>query len=164
MNGKSKKRKNVNKILKNSYYDSKNLKGDEYQLNDGVDVNRDYAETYMKSSYNSESSRLYEKTRNKMMRLLRENEEISNIVDSSVGKKFNKAGINKIFEISYEYFKNDAENSEFFNVAYLFDVISKVTGLKVRNLFDLLDMEYKEILIEELDKTYDILDGGNKMY
>lgn len=157
----------ADKIFNNSYTHGDALKGDKYEFNVKIRVDDNYALSFMNDIYQAEDGISFKMVQDEIIRLLDTNAELNEMLDSAKKKKFNKSKINKLFKFIYDHFENKPEVKSFSNSIYIFDHISNISGLKYKNLFDLLDYEYKKILILELDKQYNILKNSanfNKMF
>jgi len=162
-----KKTKKDNKVYNNSYLKGDKLKGDDYQLNNALKVSDDYASSYLGSVYKPDETSNNQRLKDEVIRLIDVNEELKSLLQDQKKKKFNKINVNFIFKLIYNHLYNDQEFSIFMDIIQVFDIVSNLTGLKYKNLFDLLDIEYKELVISELDQTHDILTNYknfNKMY
>jgi restriction endonuclease S subunit len=91
------------------------------------------------------------------------NEEISSLVkfdDLTKNKiKLTKEQINFIFNNVHDIFDKKANQNSFYNPIYILEVISSISSIEYRKIFDLLDAELQEILILELNKKYLFLEG-----
>lgn len=91
------------------------------------------------------------------------NEQINSILGPDPEKKkFSKIEINQLFEILVAGLITP--NNHFVSSIHVLDSISTTTGLEYKKLFDMLAYENKEILLIELDKSYNILDSMGKNY
>ena len=155
------------KIFNNSYHHGEKLKGDDYEFSHGLQVDGGYASRFLGDIYKVDDSMTYKLVQQEILKLLDTNEQLMEILKDTKKKKFNKEKINLIFKIIYEHILNNLNKNKFMDIIYIFDHISNISGLKYNNLFDLLEFEYKKLLIIELDKTYNILDeytNFNKMF
>lgn len=150
------KRKN-DKIFNNTYYQGDNLKGDDYEMNKDLKIAPDYSSSFLTELHNPNDSINYKKILEEIIYMLDNNEVLIGLLKDNKKKKFNKENINVIFKEIYDHISNKKEIEMFVNMIYVFDIISNITGLKYKNLFDLLNYEYKELVIEELDNSHDIL-------
>lgn len=77
-------------------------------------------------------------------------------------KKFTKPEINSLFEI----LKNGlmTSSNHFISPIHILDSISTSTNMEYKKLFDMLSYDNKEILLIELNKSYNILDSMGKNY
>jgi hypothetical protein len=167
---KQEKPKRVNKIYNNSYKEGTKLKGDEYKMSKSLSADHDYSDSYLKDIYNPVENIDIQNMRKEILELIDNHEKLKEVFDESKkAKKFNKKNINFIFKEIYSHFTSHKDKIIFLNIIHLFDIISNITGLKSKNLFDLLDVEYKALILEELDLSFDVLDSYNgfknkKMY
>lgn len=149
-------KKRTNKIFNNTYNQGNKLKGNDYNLNSSIQVENAYAGAYMKDIYDTDNAMQMNVVRDVIFELLDVNDEIKSIIGNNK-KKFNKESINRIFKIIYEHFNADKQLKIFMNLIYIFDIVSNISGMKYKNLFDLLDYEFKQKIIVELDTQYNIL-------
>ena len=145
------------KIFNNSYFHGDKLKGNDYELHRGLTVDHGYSARYLGDIYNFENNINYRTMQNEIISLIETNADLNRIINDPKKKKFNKEIINFIFKIIYESISQNKKVSQFMDPIYIFDCVANISGLKYNNLFDLLDFNYKKILIVELDKNYHIL-------
>lgn len=157
-----KKGKKQNKILNNSYRSGDNLKGDSYKFDKEVRVERGYASNNLGHIYDPENSMTYQKIRTEVLRLLDTNKELIDMLSDEKPKKFNREKVNRMFKIICEHFEKNPKIRQFMNVIYIFDNVSNLSGLRYSSLYDLLDGEYKQMLLIELDSTHNILGDSGK--
>jgi hypothetical protein len=100
----------------------------------------------------------------KILLFIKDNDYFKDKFDITVKRKFNKEILNEIYKKLKELFVLNTNSIYAFNIIYLFDIVSSLTGIKPKTLFDFLNFEYKSELINELDKTMNILDLTNKMF
>ncbi len=148
-----------NKIFNNSYNDGENLKepGD-YEYGKSLQVDPAYSDRYSEN-YNPSDHVINTVAKSQVERCINSNEDLKKILFPSKNlekKRFNKKEINDIFTIVYSDIKSKDEEYSFIN---LFDIISKYVDINYKKLFDLLDYQYKEMLIVELNEEYRLLDN-----
>lgn len=155
------------KIFNNRYNSGEGLP-DEYQFISGIKVDDDYASKFLKDIYEYEEQLEYKLILNKIFNYIKEDLHISkmlnieNLIDSPKQIKLNKDQINYIFNKILKNFSKIIDNNEFFNPIYILEIISSVSSLEYRKIFDSLDVEIQELLIIELNKKYNFLDKKNK--
>jgi len=154
--------KKRNKIIGNTYKSGDNLKGDEYKFDHELKVDAGYASNYLGSIYDVENNMTFKKVQEEVMILIEGNAELQDMISDAKPKKFNREKVNRMFKIIYEHFEKKPEVRQFSNLIYIFDNVSNLSGLKYASLYDLLDGEYKQMLLLELDKTYGILKNSGK--
>jgi len=74
-------------------------------------------------------------------------------------KKFTKSEINKIFQITLKGLSVGSSSTHFVSPIHIMDVISGTINMEYKKLFDNMSYEHKELLLVELDKSYDFLKG-----
>lgn len=146
-----------NKIINNTYKSGENLKGDDYAFDRELKVDSGYATTNLGHIYDVENNMVSRKVQEEIVVLLAINQELAEMLSDAKPKKFNKEKINRMFKIIYEHFERKPSAKQFSNLVYIFDNVSNLSGLKYASLYDLLDNEYKQLILLELDKTHGIL-------
>lgn len=150
--------KKKNKIINNSYRSGENLKGDEYKFDSQLKVDA----SYMPSS-DLENNMVYDRVQEEILLLMENNQELRDMIDDEKPKKFNREKANRMFKLILSHFVGKHDLMKFANVIYIFDNVSNLSGLKYASLYDLLDTEYKQMLLVELDKSHNILKSGSKI-
>ena len=159
----AKNRGTTNKILNNTCYDQGDAKGENYEMRSEIRISGDYLE-----EQESDDAIMSDKMRNAIEDLMANNERVDNIISEFDQKKFNKEVVNELFGIILDRFRKKG-NSVFMNTIQVFDAMVCITGLKYKNLFEMLDITYKQMLLDDLDESHSILSGGfgghnKKMY
>jgi len=155
------------KIFRNSYHHGNSLKGDNYHFDKGIKADEDNLlnSTFFTTS-SPEDIYPYTEIRDIIIKLSNEDKKISNILKNNK-KKYNTDKINELFELVLQHFDSTFQLKRIKDVIIIFDIITKSTGIKTFNLFDLLKYEYKEMILNELDDKYNIysfLTKKNKLY
>lgn len=154
--------KKRNKIINNSYKSGENLKGDDYRFETELRVDPNYASSNLSHIYDAENNILYRKVQDEVLALIDANNELAEMLSEAKPKKFNREKVNRMFQIIHEHFEKNHDIRDFGNLIYIFDNVSNLSGLKYSSLYDLLDQSYQQMLLVELDKTYDILKHSGK--
>ncbi len=154
--------KKRNKIINNTYKSGDKLKGDEYKFDNELKIDPGYASSNLGHIYDVENSMTYRKVQEEVMNLLEKNKELQDMLSDAKPKKFNREKVNRMFKIIFDHFEKSPGARQFSNLIYIFDNVSNLSGLKYASLYDLLDGEYKQMLLLELDKTYGILKNSGK--
>ena len=79
-------------------------------------------------------------------------------------KKFTKIEINRLFEIIHRGLTVGTSHNYFISPIHVLDAISTSVGMEYKKLFDQFSYENKEVLLIELNKTYNFLDNSGKNY
>lgn len=80
--------------------------------------------------------------------------------DSQIFKnKFAKDEINIIFNKIHNSLDEVSQNATFYSPIYVLEAISSFSGFDYKKIFDSLDTDAQELLLVELDKKYNFLDG-----
>jgi hypothetical protein len=82
--------------------------------------------------------------------------------DTSEKKKFAKSEINDLFRIISDGVKSGKHSSFFVSPIHILDTISSLTNMEYKKLFDILNYDYKETLLLELNKKYGFLDKPSR--
>ena len=152
------------KIFNNRYNSGDGLtSADDYQFNRKISVSTDYSDSYLRDLYEYEDGLENKFILDEIFEYVYSNEEISNLVkfdDLTKNKiKLTKEQINFIFNNVHDIFDKKANQNSFYNPIYILEVISSISSIEYRKIFDLLDAELQEILILELNKKYLFLEG-----
>lgn len=153
-----------NKIINNSYKNGTNLKGDEYRFDASLKVDATYADMYLDDIYEMEKYIARQRVQEAVMAFVDNTPVLKDMcsMEGEETKKFNREKINLMFGMICKHFEDNADIRTYKNVIYIFDNISYLSKLRYHNLFDMLDDDYKQKLIIELDKTHDILRSPKK--
>lgn len=151
------------KIFNNKYNSGEGLP-DDYEFNTSISVNSDYSSEYLKEVYEYEEqveykiiiSRIYEviKTHGVTAKYVKEN---SKTPPTKI--KLSKNDVNVIFVEVLKEMESVKTENRFFNPIYIIEVISAISSLEYRKIFDMLDTEIQQLLLVELNKKYQFLDG-----
>lgn len=154
--------KKRNKIINSTYKSGENLKGNDYHFESEIKVEAGYASTHLGHIYDVDNNMVSRKVQEEIMLLIGMNEELRDMLDEENPKKFNREKVNRMFKLIYEHFERKPDARTFSNLVQIFDNVANLSKLKYASLYDLLDGEYKQMLLVELDKTYDILKLSGK--
>lgn len=160
------KRKKSDKIFNNTY-NTGDGGTEESSFNSDIRISSSHSDSYLHDP---------EKYKDHLDRKIFQ-EDIEKIIDNSFviqeivtsepnKKKYTKVEINAIFKDLKEKLTRGTEKSRFISSIYILDAISGLTTLEYRKLFDMLEYEYKEDLLEELNQKFKILDHikSNKLF
>jgi hypothetical protein len=152
------------KIFNNRYNSGDGLTSvDDYQFNSKISVSTDYSNSYLKDLYEYEDGLENKFILDEIFEYVYSNEEISSLIkfdDLTKNKiKLTKEQITFIFNNVHNFFDKKANQNSFYNPIYILEVISSISSIEYRKIFDLLDAELQEILILELNKKYLFLEG-----
>ena len=158
------KARKQNKIINNSYKNGTNLKGDEYKFESALKVDATYAGTYLDDVYDIEKYIVERRVQEEVMRYVSDTPMLSEMcsMNDEETKKFNKEKINLMFGMICRHFEASQDICRFYNIIYIFDNVSYLSGLRYHNLFDMLEDDHKQKLIIELDRTHGILRSHKK--
>jgi len=157
------KKKRDDKIFNNSYYHGKKTdsKNEIYHFENKIETDRTNILNQTASGTGPDEQYPYNKIQEVILKLVDENEDIQDILTNNK-KKFNKQKINNLFEITLNHFNTSSELRKIKVYVYIFDVVSRLTGIKALNLFDLLEIDFKTLLLDELNETHSIYEDFNK--
>lgn len=155
------------KIFNNSYYNGDKLRdSDEYEFSKKISVSSDYSDNYLKDLYDYEeqleSSFILDIIFDFLKTDLVLSKYVSEITDknSSVAKiRFSKEDINLIFNRVHENLDVTNKGITFYSPIYILEAISSISSMEYKKIFDSLETEIQEILIIELNKKYQFLEG-----
>jgi predicted restriction endonuclease len=73
--------------------------------------------------------------------------------------KFSKEDVNFIFNKINTTLELKSNVIMFYSPIYILEVISSISSIEYKKLFDMLETEIQELLLTELNKKYQFLDG-----
>lgn len=154
------------KIFNNSYYNGDKLKdSDEYEFSKKIAVSSDYSDNYLKDLYDYEEQLEAKFILDVIFEFLQKDEVLSRYTidlttNPSVSKiKFSKEDINLIFNRVHENLDPASHGISFYSPIYILEVISSISSMEYKKIFDALETDTQEILILELNKKYQFLEG-----
>jgi hypothetical protein len=156
------------KIFNNRYNFGESLvEGEERFYSSKISVASDYADSYLNDLYDYEANLEAKATLDALFAFIKVDRELSSLLQrakekeqSSVAKiKFSKEEVNFFFNRVNDAFETKPDSSVFYNPIYVLEIISSVSSIEYRRLFDMLDTEVQEILLVELNKKYGFLEG-----
>jgi hypothetical protein len=154
------------KIFNNSYYNGDKLKdSDEYEFSRKISVASDYSDNYLKDLYDYEEQLESKFILDVIFEFFQNDEVLSKYSDTiskseGVSKvKFSKEDINLIFSRIHENLDMDSQGISFYSPIYIIEAISSISSMEYKKIFDSLETEIQEILLIELNKKYQFLEG-----
>lgn len=154
------------KIFNNRYNTGDGLPdSDEYSLSRGISVSRDYSDSYLRDLYEYESELETKFILDAIFSFLQNDPEILEIITRSstdpfvTKSKFSKEDVNFIFNKINTTLELKSNVIMFYSPIYILEVISSISSIEYKKLFDMLETEIQELLLTELNKKYQFLDG-----
>lgn len=157
------RRKKSDKIFNNTYNTGEDFGVDEHEYKSDIRISPAHRESHLHDPDKYRDFLDQTVTSEDIIAFVDSCKEIQKIltIDPSK-KKFTKQEINFIFsKIKIALEKGDHKSS-FISYIHILDAISNITTLEYKKLFDLLEYEYKECLLLELNQSYKVLDQTNK--
>jgi hypothetical protein len=155
------KKRREDKIFNNRYNQGDGLKDpDEYEYNKGIQVDSSYSNNYLNDIYDYENRIEYKLFLDHIFDLIKKDSEINELITEKEGTrdKFNKEEINSVFGKITNLVEENTEHETFSSYIYILEVISNITAMDYKKIFDFLDYSYRESLLTELNKKYNFLD------
>lgn len=155
------KKRREDKIFNNRYNQGDGLKDpDEYEYNKGIQVDSSYSNNYLNDIYDYENRIEYKLFLDHIFDLIKKDSEINELIAEKEGtrNKFNKEEINFVFGKITDLVEENTEHETFSSYIYILEVISNITAMDYKKIFDFLDYSYRESLLTELNKKYNFLD------
>lgn len=153
------------KIFNNRYNSGEGLP-DDYHFTSSINVDDGYSSQFLKYVYEYEEQLEARLVLDRIFDFMQEDSHISKILKidevkrvSNAKPKLTKDQLNYIFNKILNGLNKPNSENRFFNPIYILEVLSSVTSLGYKKLFDMLDTEIQSILLLELNKKYKILDG-----
>jgi hypothetical protein len=154
------------KIFNNSYYNGDKLRDSEqYEFQKKISVSSDYSDNYLKDLYDYEEQLESKFILDIIFDFLQKDEVLSKYKldlteESPVAKiKFSKEDINLVFNRVHENLDIANHGISFYSPIYIIEAISSISSMEYRKIFDSLETDTQEILILELNKKYQFLEG-----
>lgn len=160
------KRKKNDKIFNNSY-NTGDGGTEESSFNSDIRISSNHSDSYLHDPEKYKDHLDRQIFQEDIEKIIDSSDEIQAIVTSEPNKKkYTKIEINFIFKYLKEKLTHGETKSRFISSIYILDAISGLTTLEYRKLFDMLEYEYKEDLLEELNQKFKILDQikSNKLF
>ena len=138
---------------------------EEYQYQKNISVSGDYSDAYLKDLYDYENSLDLKVILDFIFKEFSEDEEVNTILEISKNNfvvkkiKISKDELNYVFNKLHEKIKKNNSGTIFYSPIYLLEIISSVTSMDYKKLFDMMNTENQEILLLELNEKYFFLDG-----
>lgn len=153
------------KVFNNSYYNGDNLKDSaEYEFSKKISISHDYSDAYLKDIYDYEEELESKFILDVIFDFIKKDSIISEYADRitsdpAVSKiKFSKEEINLIFNRVHDNLDITSYGIRFYSPIYILEVISSLSSLEYKKIFDLLDTDTQQLLVVELNKKYKFLD------
>ena len=155
------KKRREDKIFNNRYNQGDGLKDpNEYEYNKGIQVDSSYSNNYLNDIYDYENRIEYKLFLDHIFDLIKKDSEINELITEKEGTrdKFNKEEINFVFGNITDLVEENTEHETFSSYIYILEVISNITAMDYKKIFDFLDYSYRESLLTDLNKKYNFLD------
>jgi hypothetical protein len=154
------------KIFNNSYYNGDKLKdSEEYEFSKKITVSSDYSDNYLKDLYDYEEQLESKFILDIIFEFLQKDLILSKYIsdlteNTTISKvKVSKEDINIIFNRIHEKLDVTTYGISFYSPIYILEAISSVASMEYKKIFDALDTDIQEILLLELNKKYQFLEG-----
>jgi hypothetical protein len=134
-----------------------------YNTGDGLVESEDYE--YLKDLYEYEDALDTKLILNSIFEFVQKDPEIIILINKKTNKPFSnklklsKDEVNFLFNRINDSLDKKGSENLFYNPIYAMEVISSITSIEYKKLFDMMETEIQEILLIELNNKYKILDG-----
>jgi len=154
------------KIFNNRYNSGDGLtSSEEYVFSKKISVSNDYSDSYLKNIYEYEEGLEIKLILDTIFQFLQSDHDISSIVRAAsvepfvTKAKLSREQVNFIFTRINESIELKSSAMLFYSPIYILEVISSISSIEYKKLFDMLDTEIQELLLVELNKKYQFLEG-----
>jgi hypothetical protein len=154
------------KIFNNRYNTGEGLpEAEEYRMTGGISVSGDYSDSYLRDIYEYEEMLETKFILDNIFSFIQIDPLISEILknsarESAPGKiKLSKDEVNFIFNRINSSLDLPVNEIVFYSPIYILEAISALSSLEYKKLFDMLETDIQELLLIELNKKYNFLDG-----
>jgi len=154
------------KIFNNRYNSGDGLpETEEYSLSRGIAVNAAYSDTYLRDLYDYEEQLEIRVILDTIFLFLQNDPQITKILKKAspnpfvVKPKLSKEDINFIFNRINTAIDLKTDVAMFYSPIYILEVLSSITSIEYKKLFDTFETDIQELLLTELNKKYKFLEG-----
>lgn len=158
------------KIFNNGYKAGEGLRDDsEYIKQSEISVNSGYSDRYLQDVYEAEDHISYDLGIAKIFEIIENDPDLKQLLKKKDVKsklKLSKEETNWCFHRILKNVEKMDDVEQFFNPIYILEVLSSILNINsndpikdYRKIFDCLDVEIQEDLVNELNKKYQILEG-----
>jgi hypothetical protein len=154
------------KIFNNRYNTGDGLSEvEDYGYSTKISVENNYSDQYLNDLYNYEDGLESKLILDAIFKYIHDDPELSTMIEEMSGQysstklKFTKEQINMMFSKICEEFDEKSNTLMFYNPIYILEVISSISSIEYKKIFDMLDSDIQEVLILELNKKYHFLEG-----
>lgn len=154
------------KIFNNGYNTGEGLdEADEYHFSKNIAVSNVYSDCYLKDLYDYENELNLKLILDLIFEVLADDEELIKFFNikkdySSPKKtKMSREDVNFIFNTLHEKIIKNLTKFIFYSPIYLIEVISSISSMDYKKIFDMLTTENQELLLIELNEKYKFLDN-----
>lgn len=154
------------KIFNNRYNTGEGLpEAEEYRMTGGISVSGDYSDSYLRDIYEYEEMLETKVILDTIFGFIQLDPLISEILKNSAREstpgriKLSKDEVNFIFNRINSSLDLPVNEVVFYSPIYILEVISALSSIEYKKLFDMLETDIQELLLIELNKKYNFLDG-----
>lgn len=154
------------KIFNNRYNSGDGLTDvEDYEFSRKISVSQDYSDSYLKDVYEYESELETKFVLDSIFNFIQNDPNISKLIAKPTNgsfpakSKLSKEEINFIFNQVNQNLDLSPGVVMFFSPIYILEVISSISSIEYKKIFDSLETETQELLLVELNKKYKFLEG-----
>lgn len=156
----------VDKIFNNRYNTGEGLiECEEFEYTRKISVSSEYSNQFLKDVYDYEEALNTKLILNTIFSFIQSDPEIKKMLESktaapfSTRLKLSKDEVNFLFNRINDSLNTTDKASLFYSPIYALEVISSISSIEYKKLFDMMETEIQEILLIELNTKYQILEG-----
>ena len=156
----------VDKIFNNRYNTGEGLiECEEFEYTRKISVSSEYSNEFLKDVYDYEEALNTKLILNTIFSFIQSDPEIKKMLESkatapfSTRLKLSKDEVNFLFNRINDSLNTKDKASLFYSPIYALEVISSISSIEYKKLFDMMETEIQEILLIELNTKYQILEG-----
>lgn len=154
------------KIFNNRYNTGDGLiDSEEFEYTRKISVAGDYSNEYLKDLYEYEEALDTKLILTNIFEFVQKDLKIKSLLSKKTNKPFStklkltKEEVNFLFSHINDNLDKKGQESLFYSPIYVLEVISSISSIEYKKLFDMLETETQELLLIELNTKYHILDG-----
>jgi len=148
--------KKNDKIFNNSYNTGDGIQRDDYHSQE-IRLSPAYSDSYLQESDGYTDRLGLSVVQTELDAVYKRNPKLLEIIGNEK-RKFSKTDVNFVFNVLLK----ELNNSIFANSIHVLDAVCNLLQIEYKKAFDMLDYEFKEILVSDLDDQFGVLNSNFK--
>lgn len=148
--------KKKDKIFNNSYNTGDGIQHDGYHSQE-IKLSPAYSDSYLQESDGYTERLGLGVVQTELEEVYKKNPKLFEIIGSKK-RKYSKTDVNYVFQVLFK----ELNSSIFANSIHVLDAVCNLLQIEYKKAFDMLDYEFKEILVSDLDESFGVLSSNFK--